>query len=217
MIDLNRLGIYLESLETDDPQWIRKIEQYGREFQIPLVRRETAALLLFMLQTIKARRVLEIGTAIGYSAVLMANGCGSLEEITTIEIRPEHAELARRAFSEAERQGMRCVFRLLEGDASVLLNEQEGPYDLVFLDAAKGQYACWLPEIKRLLASGGILFADNVLQEGTVLESRFLIERRDRTIHRRIRDFLYTVKHDDDLTSAIVPVGDGVSLSIKKY
>ncbi len=217
MIDYERLSIYLDSLETDDPAWINRIEQYGREHQIPLVRRETAALLLFMLRLTKARHVLEIGTAIGYSASLMAAGCRELQEITTIEIRPEHAALAKENFKEAARQGVTAEFRLLEGDASEFLPELSGTFDLIFLDAAKAQYALWLPELKRLLAPGGVLFADNVLQEGTILESRFLIERRDRTIHRRIREFLYQIKHDEDLTTAILPVGDGVSLSMKDH
>ena len=216
MIDHNRLSSYLDRLEPDDPLWIIEIEQYGRKNQIPLVRRETAALLLFMLNTVKAKRVLEIGTAIGYSACLMAAGCESLKEITTMEIRPEHAALAENNFAEAARHGLNTEFHLLEGDAAELLPQLSGSYDLVFLDAAKGQYEAWLPEIKRLLRSGGVLFADNVLQDGTVLESRFLIERRDRTIHKRIRDFLYQIKHDSDLTTAIVPVGDGVSLSLKR-
>lgn len=215
MIDNDRLSIYLDSLETDDPEWINRIEQYGREHQIPLVRRETAALLLFMLRLMKARRVLEIGTAIGYSASLMAAGCESLEEITTIEIRPEHAALARENFKEAEAQGVKARIKLLEGDATKLLPQLSGNFDLIFLDAAKGQYALWLPELKRLLAAGGVLFADNVLQEGSILDSRFLIERRDRTIHKRIREFLFQIKHDEDLTTAILSVGDGVSLSTK--
>lgn len=215
MIDHSRLGIYLDSLETDDPEWIREIEQYGREHQIPIIRRETAALLLFMLRTLRAKRVLEIGAAIGYSAVLMAAGCRELEKITTIEIRPEHAAMARDNFARAAEQGIGTAFELLEGDASDLLPGLSGPYDLIFLDAAKGQYPQWLPELKRLLKDGGVLFADNVLQGGTILESRFLIERRDRTIHGRIREFLYQIKHDVELTTAVVPVGDGVSLSLK--
>ena len=215
MIDRNRLSIYLESLESDDPQWIEEIEQYGRAHQIPLVRRETAALLLFVLNTIKAKRVLEIGTAIGYSAALMASGCKSLEKIISIEVRPEHAAMAKKNLASAAETGIRTEFEILEGDASELLPKLDDSYDLVFLDAAKGQYGAWLPEIKRLLAAGGILFADNVLQEGTVLESRSLIERRDRTIHRRIRDFLYQIKHDAELTTAVVPVGDGTALCLK--
>lgn len=216
MIDLDRVSIFLNSLETDDPVWIRQIEQYGRKEKIPLVRRETAALLLFMLRAVKAERVLEIGTAIGYSALLMAAGCGTLKQITTIEIRPEHAAMAEKNFAEAKARGIKTVFELLEGDAACLLPKLSGPYDLIFLDAAKGQYTGWLPELKRLLKTGGVLFADNVLQDGTILDSRFLVERRDRTIHSRIREFLYQLKHDPELTTSIVPVGDGAALSLKE-
>lgn len=216
MIDLDRVNIFLNSLETDDPVWIRQIEQYGRKEKIPLVRRETAALLLFMLRAVKAERVLEIGTAIGYSAILMAEGCGTLKQITTIEIRPEHTALAAKNFAEAEARGIETAFELLEGDAACLLPELSGPYDLIFLDAAKGQYTGWLPELKRLLKTGGVLFADNLLQDGTILDSRFLVERRDRTIHSRIREFLYQLKHDPELTTSIVPVGDGAALSLKE-
>ena len=215
MTDQNRLNIFLESLDPDFPQWITGIEQYGRANQIPLVKRETAALLLFMLRMKKAVKVLEIGTAIGFSAVLMAAETESIKEITTIEIRPEHAALARKNFALAHQNGVGAEFILLEGDASQLLPQLTGQFDLVFLDAAKAQYAAWLPDIKRLLIPGGVLFADNVLQEGTLLEPRFLIERRDRTIHKRIREYLYDVRHDNELTTVILPVGDGAAISIK--
>ena len=216
MIDQERLSTFLEALETDDPVWLEEIEQYGRERKIPLVRRETAALLLFILQTAKAKNVLEIGTAVGYSALLMALHGGAGLHIDTVELDAERAALARENFARAKKEGVSASIDLLEGDAGVLLPALSGPYGLIFLDGAKGQYAGYLPALKRLLAPGGVLFADNVLQDGTVLDSRFLVERRDRTTHRRMRDFLYAVKHDPELVTAIVPVGDGVSLSLKK-
>ena len=84
------------------------------------------------------------------------------------------------------------------------------------MDAAKGQYIHWLPDILRLLSTGGVLFSDNVLQDGDIIESRFAVERRNRTIHARMREYLYELKHSNVLETSIIPLGDGVALSIKK-
>ena len=215
MIDQQRTAAFLESLETDDPSWIEEIRQYGRSYDIPIVKRETAALLLFMLRTVRAEQVLEIGTAIGYSALLMAEKTPGLKRITTVEIKAENAAAAGNNFAKAASHGVGTEFELIEGDAKTVLPDLDGPYDLIFLDGAKAQYEGYLPQLKRLLRPGGVLFADNVLQEQTILESRFLVERRDRTTHARMRAFLYRIKHDEELVTSIVPVGDGVSLSIK--
>ena len=108
------------------------------------------------------------------------------------------------------------VITLIEGDAMEVLKSLDGPYDLIFMDAAKGQYPHYLPEVLRLLAPGGVLMSDNVLQDGNLIESRFAVERRDRTIHSRMREYLYTLKHHENLETSILPLGDGVALSVKK-
>ena len=91
-----------------------------------------------------------------------------------------------------------------------------GDFDLIFMDAAKGQYIHWLPDVVRLLAPGGILMSDNVLQEGELIESHYLVERRNRTIYKRMRDYLFELKHHPQLTTSIIPLGDGVSVSVKE-
>ena len=105
---------------------------------------------------------------------------------------------------------------MLEGDAQKILEEIDGPFDFVFMDAAKGQYIHWLPSILRLLVPGGVLFSDNVLQDGDIIESRFAVERRNRTIHARMREYLYTLTHHEELLTSVIPIGDGVALSVKK-
>ena len=104
---------------------------------------------------------------------------------------------------------------LVEGDAGEILGELKGPYDFIFLDGAKGQYLHWLPMILRLLPEGGLLFTDNVLQDGTIVQSRYGVERRDRTIHSRMREYLFQLKNHKDLTTSIIPIGDGVTVSVK--
>ena len=105
---------------------------------------------------------------------------------------------------------------MLEGDAEEILNGLKGPFDFIFMDAAKGQYIHWLPVILRLLAEGGILFSDNVLQDGDIVESRYAVERRNRTIHSRMREYLYTLTHMEELETSVIPIGDGVTISVLK-
>lgn len=132
--------------------------------------------------------------------------------ITTIEKYEKRIPQARENFRKA---GKEETITLLEGDAAQILKSLEGSFDLIFMDAAKGQYLTFLPDVLRLLAPGGLLVSDNVLQEGDVLESRFAVTRRNRTIHARMREYLYQLTHHPQLETAILPVGDGVTLSTK--
>ena len=143
----------------------------------------------------------------------MAGAAPESCKITTIEKYEPRILEAKKNFAKAEIED-RIV--LLEGDAEEILQSLTGPFDFVFLDAAKGQYLHWLPVILGLLERGGGLFSDNVLQGGDVLQSRYGVERRDRTIHGRMREYLYQIKHMEGLESAIVPIGDGVSISVKR-
>ena len=132
--------------------------------------------------------------------------------ITTIEKYETRIPEAKENFRLA---GMEEKITLLEGDAGEILAGLSGSFDFIFMDAAKGQYINWLPDILRLLRDGGLLMSDNVLQDGTIMESRYAVERRDRTIHERMREYLYTLKHMDEFETSILPVGDGVALSVK--
>ena len=105
---------------------------------------------------------------------------------------------------------------LLEGDAQEVLPTLDGHFDFIFMDAAKGQYPIFLPELKRLMHSGSVLVTDNILQDGDIIESHFAIERRNRTIHKRMREYLYELTHDEDMLYSQFPVGDGVSINCLK-
>ena len=148
----------------------------------------------------------------GYSALLMAQASSGDCVITTIEKYEKRILKARENFRQA---GMEERIILLEGDAGQILAGLTGSYDLIFMDAAKGQYIHWLPDVLRLLSPGGMLISDNVLQDNTILESRFAVERRDRTIHSRMREYLFQLKNHKDLTTSIIPIGDGVTVSVK--
>ena len=115
-----------------------------------------------------------------------------------------------------KRMGLEDKIKILEGDAADILPTLEGPYDVIFMDAAKGQYIHFLPEVLRLLKSGGTLISDNVLQDGDIIQSRFAVTRRNRTIHKRMREYLYTLTHHEELTTAVLPIGDGITVSVKK-
>lgn len=158
-------------------------------------------------------RILEIGTAIGFSALLMSEYMPKDGRITTIEKYEKRIPIARENFRRAGKEGQ---ITLMEGDALEVMRTLDEPYNLIFMDAAKGQYIHYLPEAVRLLSDGGVLISDNVLQDGDVIESRFAVERRNRTIHSRMREYLYELKHHGQLTTSILPLGDGVAISVKK-
>ena len=166
----------------------------------------------FLMKAHRPKKILEVGTAIGFSALLMSEYAGNDAHITTIENYEKRIPLAKANF---EKYGKSDKIELLEGDALEILPKLDGVYDFIFMDAAKGQYINFLPDLFRLLAPGGILLSDNVLQDGNVMESRFAVIRRDRTIHSRMRDYLYELTHNPELKTDILPVGDGITLSVK--
>ena len=213
MIVDERIITFINSLDTKNSEILEDIEREALADNVPIIRREMQSFLKVLLMVKKPMRVLEVGTAVGYSALLMAGVMPAECTITTIEKYEPRIPVAKANFKRA---GEEARITLLEGDAEEILKELEGPYDFIFMDAAKGQYIHWLPMILRLLSDGGILFSDNVLQDGDVVQSRYAVERRDRTIHARMREYLYTLKHMDEFETSILPVGDGVALSVKK-
>lgn len=161
----------------------------------------------------KPVHILEVGTAVGFSALLMSEYAPEECRITTIENYEKRIPIARENFRRA---GKADRITLIEGDAAEVLTELTGEYDFIFMDAAKGQYIHFFDDVLRLLAEGGILVSDNVLQDGDIIESHYAVTRRNRTIHKRMREYLYELTHNEQLTTAVLPVGDGVTVSVKK-
>ena len=159
------------------------------------------------------KRILEVGTAVGFSTLLMCEYGPEDLQIVTIENYEKRIPIARENFRKAERESQ---ITLLEGDAGEILKGLKGSFDMIFMDAAKGQYINWLPDVKRLMKKGSVLISDNVLQEGDIIESHYLVERRNRTIYKRMREYLYQLKHDPALVTSILPLGDGVTVSVKQ-
>ena len=208
----DRFSVYLSSVEEELPEYLAAYETEDRENFIPILRQAEHSFLRTVLALKKPSHILEIGTGTGFSALFMREYAPAGCRITTIEIYEPRIRRARERFQETEAEEI----ELLEGDAADLLPSLHGSFDLVFLDSAKGQYPLLLPEIKRLLAPSGVLLADNVLMAGTLLDSRFSLERRDRTTHARMREFLRALKKDPELTTSILPLGDGISFSVKR-
>ena len=214
MITDPRMTDYLHSLESSQGVLLDEIEKKALEDRVPIIRKETAALLRALIYGIRPMRILEIGTAVGYSALLMYQAMPEGGSIVTIEKDEKRIAEARKNFA---RSGMEDRITLLEGDADELLDTLEGQsFDLIFMDAAKGQYLGWLSRLIPMMPCGAFLVSDNVLQDGDVVQSRFAIERRNRTIHSRMREYLYELKHCPLLETAILTVGDGVALSTRK-
>lgn len=213
MIVDERMTIFIDSMDTPNTEFLNELEKYSKETNVPIIRPSMQSFLKLLLAVQKPRKILEVGCAIGFSAILMSEYGPKDCHITTIEKYEKRIPLARENFQKA---GKEDRITLLEGDAADILKELEGTYDLIFMDAAKGQYIHFLPDVMRLLAEGGLLVSDNVLQDGEIIESRFAVTRRNRTIHGRMRDYLYELKHHPELVTSILPVGDGVTVSVKQ-
>jgi predicted O-methyltransferase YrrM len=203
----------MNSLAGEDSAICEQIRREALADEVPIIRQEMGSFLKLLLQLTKPHRILEVGTAVGYSAILMSENMPDNCTITTIEKYEKRIPVAKNNFARAS---VTDKITLLEGDAFDVMKELDGPYDFIFMDAAKGQYIHFLEEVLRLLAPGGLLVSDNVLQEGDIVESRFGVTRRNRTIHARMREYMYVLTHDERLVSSIVPIGDGITLSVKK-
>ena len=213
MIIDERLATFINSLDVGNAPYLNELERYAKKTNVPIIRTEMQSLLKFLLAMKEPKEILEVGTAIGFSALLMSEYGPKDCHITTIEKYEKRIPLARENFKKA---GKEEAITLLEGDATEILQTLEGTYDFIFMDAAKGQYINFLPDILRLLKVGGLLISDNVLQDGDIIESRFAVTRRNRTIHARMREYLYELKHHESLETVILPVGDGVTISVRR-
>lgn len=213
MIVDERMVTYIHSLETPENSLLEEIEKEALDTYVPIIRKETKSFLKTLITMNQPMNILEVGTAVGFSALVMSEYAPAGCKITTIENYDKRIPIARENFRRA---GKESDITLLEGDALEVMKGLAGPYDFVFMDAAKGQYIHYLPEVTRLLAEGGVLVSDNVLQDGDVIESRYAVERRSRTIHSRMREYLFELKHSDIYETSILPLGDGIALSVKR-
>ena len=208
-----RIVDYINSLDKGNSPVCNAIEKEALADVVPIIRKEMGNLLKVLLLLKQPQKILEVGTAVGYSSILMSENMPENCRITTIENYEKRIPVAKNNFKRA---GKEEVITLLEGDAMDILKELDGTYDFIFMDAAKGQYINFLPELLRLMPAGGLLISDNVLQEGDIVESRYGVTRRNRTIHTRMREYIYTLTHAEQLETSIVPIGDGITLSVKK-
>ncbi len=211
-----RISQFIQSFLPERNAFLERVRKEALSEAVPILREETAALLRVCLKTKDKPRILELGTAVGYSALVMMDAIEGEGEIVTVENFPPRIEKAKENFGASPYKDKIC---LMEGDGAEILAElleKKEQFSFIFLDAAKAQYPLWFPSLLKLLSSGGILFCDNILQGELLLESRFYLERRQRTIHKRMREFLRLLQREKSLETSILPIGDGVSLSIKK-
>lgn len=216
MILDERLLTYFSSLEQGNGEFLDALEAEARSEEVPVIRKDMQSFLKFLLALKRPGRILEVGTAVGFSALLMAEYNPEECTVTTIENWEPRIVKARENFRRA---GKEEQITLLAGDAGEILPElcaRGRHFDWIFMDAAKGQYPLLLPSAVELLEEGGVLLTDNVLFDGEIIESRFAVTRRNRTIHKRMRDYLYTLTHHECLTTTVLAVGDGAAVSVRR-
>ena len=206
------INSYLRTIQPHYDGVLGEIEKESRDAQVPVIPHETARLLSVLLTMKKPKTILEVGTAVAFSSGLMSRYLQDGGTITTID---RYELMLKDARKNIARMGLENTIKILEGDAADILPTLTGPYDVIFLDAAKGQYSAFLPHCLRLLPVGGLLIVDDVLQGGDIAKTRFSVPRRQRTIHKRLRNFLWDISHNDALESSIVPIGDGLAVCVK--
>lgn len=210
-----RAEVFFNTLRMELPAYITALERTAIRDEVPVIRRAVRDLLRYLLRVNRPQHVLEVGTAVGYSALFMKECLPATSRITTIEKVEMRLVKARENFGMYDQEKR---IRLVEGDACEKLKEmakRKDSFDFIFMDAAKGQYLNFLPSILSILSLGGILVSDNILHDCDVLESRYAVKRRDRTIHARMREYLYTITHMDGLETICLSLGDGVTVSTK--
>lgn len=208
-----RMTVFLDSLDGGYTPFLEDLAKRAKEENVPIIRRSMRSLLRVLLEMNRPARILEVGTAVGFSSILMARYGPEDCRITTIE---NYEKRIREAEKNIAASGFGDRITLIRGDAGDVLKQLTDPFDFVFMDAAKGQYVVWLDDVVRLLCPGGVLLSDNVLQEGDLVESHYIVTRRNRTIYQRMRQYLYELTHREDLSTTILPVGDGAALTVKK-
>ncbi len=212
-LDFDRLDSFIDSYFTEQDEFIGKLEQEALKDGVPIIRRDTQQLLRFLLAAQRPERILEIGTAVGFSAIMMAKYTPPKTQIITVE---DYAPRIAQATKNIEASGFGSRIKLIEGDGTKVMAGLDELFGLIFIDAAKAQYPTYFEEAKRLLCDGGILVADNCLKGGEIAESKFAVTRRNRTIHKRMREFLLEITRSPDFTTTILPIGDGVVLAVKQ-
>jgi predicted O-methyltransferase YrrM len=213
MIVDERIVSYINSLECENSLVLEEIESQARAEGVPIIRKEMESFLRVMLKIKRPKKILELGTAVGYSAILMSECIDKEAEIVTIENYDKRIVKARDNIKKADKEEH---IELLEGDALAILPKFESEiFEFVFMDAAKAQYINFLPHVLRVMKKGAVLITDNILQEGDIVESKYVVRRRDRTIHKRMREYLDAVKKHPELETTIVPLGDGITVSVK--
>jgi len=211
-----RTSAFIDSLCFGNTPFLDELEVRCIKDNVPIIRKSMQSLLKFILRNNRPKAILEVGTAVGFSAILMAEYSDEDTRITTIEKYEKRIPLAKENF---EKSGYGDKIEFIEGDAFDVLKDLVGKgrkYDMIFMDAAKGQYLNFFEDVMSLLKEGGLLVSDNVLQDGEIIQSRFAVTRRNRTIHSRMRDYLKTLTNDKRLTTTVLSVGDGVTLSVKE-
>lgn len=207
---------YLQNLQPNLQGELGKIQQEALENNIPIIPNEVVHLLGVLLSIIRPKKILEIGTAVGFSSSFMSRYLQKGGKITTIE---RYQPMIQKAKENIKKLNLEDTINILEGDANEILKnlnvEDDEKFDVIFMDAGKGQYINILPDVYRLLKVGGVIIADDILQDGTVAKDKAEIVRRQRTIHYRLNDFLWEITHNPALNTSILTVGDGVAICYK--
>ncbi len=203
---------YIKSLIEEEKE-IADFREECDKRQLPIIHEEVANFIKVILHLHKPLKILELGTAVGFSSFFMAKTIDDNRlKIKTVERRNTFIEEASEKLNQYKYKGN---IEILPGDALEVLKNLDEEFDLIFIDAAKSKYLDFLPYCFKLLKKDGIIISDNVLYKGMIANEDF-VERRQKTIVRKMRKYLKTISNHKSMESSILPLGDGVAITIKK-
>ena len=203
---------YIKSILPERPDFMLKMEEYAYENHVPIIHPEVAQFLMVILKMNRPLKILEVGTAIGYSALVMAYSTDANTEIYTIEKREDMIQIAS---NNIDNSTYKERIKIIPGEAEDVLPNLKEKYDFIFLDASKGHYLDFFKSCSRALNSGGFIVSDNVLYKGMVASDQLVI-RRKKTIVKRMRQYLKYISNLEGYTSCVLPLGDGVAITYKE-
>ncbi|SKA75983.1 Predicted O-methyltransferase YrrM [Clostridium sp. USBA 49] len=203
---------YIRKLIPDNEGVLKELEIYAKENSVPIIQKEVGKFLQLMINIKKPKKILELGTAIGYSAILMSISCNFDSKITTIERNPQMVDIA---YNNICKYGFKDKINIVQGDCLDILEKLKDKYDLIFIDAGKGHYNHFLPYCLKLLNKDGIIIADNVLFRGMVA-SKELVKKRKITIVKRMQSYLEAISNNKELITSVIPMGDGIAVTTKR-
>ncbi len=214
MDNINREYIdnYINSLISEENEKLDEFRKQCEERGLPIIHKEVGQFIKLVINQLNAKNIIEVGTNVGYSSIFMSFSMNNRGKVVTME-RSE--KFYQEALNNIKSYNLENNIKVHFGDASEILDQIEGTYDIAFIDAAKSYYKVFFDKCSKKMKSGGIILSDNVLYQGMIASDE-LVVRRKKTLVRNLRNYLEYISNDDRYITSVLPLGDGLAVTLIK-